>query len=238
MIRIEALEKKFGKLQALKGIGVQYHAGECIALIGPNGCGKTTLIKSILGLVVPDKGSIHVNGMDIRKQWRYRSQIGYMAQIGRYPDNMTIGQVFRMITDIRQLGEISETDLYHTYQLEGMLGKRMSTLSGGTRQKVSAALAFYFDTPVYILDEPTAGLDPLSSERLKEKILKEKAKGKLIIITSHILSELDEVVSHVSFMQEGQMIFHKSLEQLKEESGEQKLSKMIARFMLLHAQHD
>jgi len=107
----------------------------------------------------------------------------------------------------------------------------MRTLSGGTRQKVSAAIAFLFNPPVLILDEPTAGLDPLSSEMLKEKILREKKKGKLILITSHILSDLDELTTHVMYLQEGKMQFLKNIETLREDTGEIKLGKAIARIM-------
>ncbi len=108
----------------------------------------------------------------------------------------------------------------------------MRTLSGGTTQKVSGVLAFMFDPDVLILDEPTAGLDPLSSEELKEKIIKEKEKGKLVLITSHILSEPDDLITEVFYMQEGKLLFHKKLSALKEETGEVKLSKAIAKIML------
>jgi Cu-processing system ATP-binding protein len=107
----------------------------------------------------------------------------------------------------------------------------MRTLSGGTRQKVSAALAFLFDPPILILDEPTAGLDPLSSEILKEKIIQEKKKNKLILITSHVLSDLEELTSHIMYLQEGKLQFIKDLETLQEETGEIKLSKASAKLM-------
>ena len=108
----------------------------------------------------------------------------------------------------------------------------MRTLSGGTRQKVSAALAFLFNPDVLILDEPTAGLDPVASEILKEKIITEKTKGKLILITSHILSELDELVTQVIYMQDGTLRFHKDITELRADTGQQKLSKAIASVML------
>lgn len=107
----------------------------------------------------------------------------------------------------------------------------MRTLSGGTRQKVSAALAFLFDPAVLILDEPTAGLDPVASEILKEKIIMEKEKGKLVLITSHILSELDDLVTRIIYMQDGKLLFHKSIEALRQDTGENKLSKAIASVM-------
>lgn len=232
MIIATNVSKQFGKLKALDDVSVNCSKGECIALIGPNGSGKTTIIKSILGMVVPDSGFITFNGKNILHDWNYRKHIGYMPQIGRYPDNMSIGQVLDMMKDIRHnRNNVLDEELIETFELKSMFSKRMRTLSGGTRQKVSASLAFLFNPDVLILDEPTAGLDPLSSELLKEKIIKEKTKGKLILITSHILSELDDLVTQVVYMQDGKLRFHKTIHDLQEETGETKLNKAIASVM-------
>ena len=233
MIIASNVSKQFGKLKALDDVSVTCVKGECIALIGPNGCGKTTLIKSILGMVVCDSGFITFNGKNIKHHWQYRENIGYMPQIGRYPENMSIGQVLNMMKDIRgKKDDMPDTELIARFGLNNILNKRMRTLSGGTRQKVSAALAFLFNPEVLILDEPTAGLDPVSSEILKEKIISEKNKGKLVLITSHVLSELDDLISQVIYMQDGKLCFHKSIRSLQEETGEEKLSKAIASIML------
>src|SRR6476660_4684706 len=231
MIIENNLKKSFGRLKALEDISLSCNEGECIALIGPNGSGKTTFIKCLLGMVVPDSGFITFAGKNIIHDWKYRSKIGYMPQIGRYPDNMTIAQVLDMMKDIRKHQKTDET-LIEALGLKDILHKRMRTLSGGTRQKVSASLAFLFDSEVLILDEPTAGLDPVSSEILKEKITREKNKGKLILITSHVLSELDDLITEVIYMQEGNMKFHTTLDKLKETTGEEKLSKAIAKVMI------
>ena len=232
MIIATNLTKRFGKLKALDDVSVNCGKGECIALMGPNGSGKTTFIKCILGMVVPDSGFITFNDKNILHDWQYRYHIGYMPQIGRYPENMTIGQVIKMIKDIRhQHNKNFDEELIKNFGLDGILKKRMRTLSGGTRQKVSASLAFLFDSDVLILDEPTAGLDPVSSEILKEKIKAEIKKGKLILITSHILSDLDELVTQVMYMQEGKLLFHKNIHALRSETGEQKLSKAIVNVM-------
>jgi len=210
MITLTNISKRFGKLKALDQVNLQFLKGECIALIGPNACGKTTLIKSILGMVVPSEGTILFNSNNISKDWKYRSQVGYMPQIGRYPDNMTIRQIIKMMKDIRKTENINlDEELIQKFDLPAILDKRMRTLSGGTRQKVSASLAFLFSPDVLILDEPTAGLDPVSSEILKEKIIKEKTSGKLIIITSHVLSELDDLITQIVYMHEGKVKFHK-----------------------------
>jgi Cu-processing system ATP-binding protein len=230
MISIENINKRFRKLQALDGINARFDKGQVIALIGPNGSGKTTLIKSILGLVRPDNGLICFDGKPINESVEYRRNIGYMPQIGRYPDNMKIGQLFSMIRNIRE-DKLLDEELYYRFKLDTILDKSMRSLSGGTRQKLSAALAFLFNADVLILDEPTAGLDPLSSEILKEKIITEKQKGKLILITSHVLTDLEEITTDVIYLQDGRIIFNKTMSQLVEETGEQKLSKAIAWLM-------
>jgi Cu-processing system ATP-binding protein len=232
MIQIKNLKKRFKRLQVLDNISVLFCSGQVVSLIGPNGSGKTTLIKSILGMVKPDEGEIFINQQLVNNDPQYRSHIGYMPQIGRYPDNMKVGQLFRMLKDIRMKTEADlDTDLLVKFNLVSIFDKPMRTLSGGTRQKVSAALAFYFNPGILILDEPTAGLDPLSSEILKEKIIEEKRKRKLILITSHVLSDLDDLITHVMYLQEGRMIFLKNITQLQQETGEGKLGKAIARVM-------
>lgn len=231
MIELINIRKKYNNLEVLKGVSANFKQSECIALIGPNGCGKTTLIKSILGMVIPNSGVINFNGKSIKGEINYRHQIGYMPQIGRYPENMSIGQIFEMMKELRASNRPLDEDLFKEYRLQDILNKRMRTLSGGTTQKVSAALAFMFNPSVYILDEPTAGLDPIASEILKEKMLLEKSKGKLILITSHLLSDLEDLVSEIVFMQEGELRIHQTISELKNNTGEQKIAKAIAKIL-------
>ncbi|HPI79866.1 MAG TPA: ABC transporter ATP-binding protein [Cyclobacteriaceae bacterium] len=174
---------------------------------------------------------MEVDGESIKGQWAYREKIGYMPQIGRYPDNMTIGQLFAMIKDLRADCKTIDEELIEGFGLDKLMNKRMHTLSGGTRQKVSAALAFLFDPKVFILDEPTAGLDPLAVEVIKEKILKQMGPDKTFIITSHILSDLDDLSSHALYLDNGSLIYNDSIALLKEETGEIRLGKAIATIM-------
>lgn len=236
MIKVQHLSKKFGALKVLDQVNLNCEQGACIALIGPNGCGKTTLIKCILGMVIPTQGKILFKGEDIAKTFQYRQHIGYMPQIGRYPDHMSIGQILDMIKAIRQSHVIDE-ELIQSFRLNQMFNKKMCTLSGGTTQKVSATIAFLFNPDVLILDEPTAGLDPLSADILKEKIVNEKQKGKLILITSHLLSELDDLITQIVYMQDGQINFHKSIDALRHETGQEKISKAIST-VLTRMNHD
>ena len=227
MIVLKEISKKFGKFQALENVNLHLKEGECVALIGPNGCGKTTLIKSILGMVVPDSGIIYFDGKSTRGDDSYRRHIGYMPQIGRYPDNMTIGQVVDMIRTVRNYPHATDNDLFREFDLESMSSKKMRTLSGGTVQKVSATLAFLFSPKVLILDEPTAGLDPLAAEILKQKIIAKRNEGCLILITSHLLNELEDLVTQVAYMQSGKLAFHEQVDTLKLKSGHPTVSKSI-----------
>ena len=231
MIKIKNLTKKFNKFTALQNIDLECKKGHSIAFIGPNGCGKTTLIKCILGLNVVESGDILVNGNSVKNDFLYREKIGYMPQIGKYPENMTIGQTIKMIQDNRKNVENIDTVLLEAFELPKLYDKKMSTLSGGTTQKVSAVLAFMFHPEIIILDEPTAGLDPLASEILKNKIIKERNNGKLIIITSHLLSELDDMVNEIVFINEGKILVHQSVEDLKTETQQTKISDAITNIL-------
>lgn len=231
MIKIKNLTKKFNKFTALQNIDLECKKGHSIAFIGPNGCGKTTLIKCILGLNVVESGDILVNGNSVKNDFLYREKIGYMPQIGKYPENMTIGQTIKMIQNNRKNVENIDTELLEAFELPKLYDKKMSTLSGGTTQKVSAVLAFMFHPEIIILDEPTAGLDPLASEILKNKIIKERNNGKLIIITSHLLSELDDMVNEIVFINEGKILVHQSVEDLKTETQQTKISDAITNIL-------
>lgn len=231
MINVSDLSKRFGRLDVLNSVNLEFKANRSYAMIGPNGSGKTTLIKCILGMVLPDKGEITFNGKSIKNDWLYRNNIGYMPQTGRYPDQVRIGQLFDMMRDLRHSEVGTDDDLIREFKLDQMKDKRMHTLSGGTRQKVSASLAFLFDPALLILDEPTAGLDPLAVEVLKAKIHAARDKNKTFLITSHIMSDLDELTSHVVYLEEGDVLYNDSIDLLKEATGEIKLGRAIANIM-------
>ncbi|MBL9152869.1 MAG: ABC transporter ATP-binding protein [Verrucomicrobiales bacterium] len=238
MIAATGISKSFGRVRALDEFTVKMPAGRAFSLIGPNGSGKTTFLKCLLGTVIPDRGTLTLDGHDLLASPEPRGRIGYMPQIGRYPDNLRVGQIFEMLTEIRDAGGGAprrDTELIEAFDIEKIAQKPMRTLSGGTRQKVSACVAFLFNPDVLVLDEPTAGLDPVSVEILKEKVLAERKRGKLILLTSHILSDLDEITTDVLFLIEGRLRFSRPLDELRAESGEEKLGRLIARIMLEEA---
>ena len=227
MIQVENLDKKFGKNQVLSGLNLEIEKGGIFAVLGPNGSGKTTLIKSILGMVVPNKGNIAVGGTSIKKNWKYRKEIDYLPQIANFPGNLKVKELIRMIKDLRQMPS-REEQLIELFQLDPFLDKKLSTLSGGTKQKVNLVLAFMFNSPLLILDEPTTGLDPASLIRLKELIQKEKAEGKTILITSHIMQFVAEVADVIVYLLEGKIYFKGSIQELKEKTEQTDLEHAIA----------
>lgn len=228
MIEVVNLKKSFGKLNVLKGINLSLKKGHVIAVMGPNGSGKTTFLKSLVGLVIPDSGEVLIDGKSIKNDWKYRENIGYMPQIARYPENLKVKELIEMVKDIRGSKSELDEELIDLLKISNISEKTMVTLSGGNKQRVSAVLAFLFNQDVVILDEPTAGLDPVSSEHVKSKILKEKEKGKLVIVTSHIISEVEEIADRVIYIFEGNIHIDNTVEEIKSKTNEVRLSKAIA----------
>ena len=228
MITIKNLNKSYGKQHVLHDINLPLEQGQCIGFVGPNGCGKTTLMKCILGLVTPQSGEVLVNGMNVQENQSYRQHIGFMQQNSCFPENMSVRETFRTIQDVRGTNTGLDKELYDAYEIES-IAEKTKTLSGGTSQKVNAALAFLFNPDILILDEPTASLDPLAANILKEKIVKEK--NKLVFITSHILSELEGIVTHIIFMEEGHILFFKPVDQLLKESQQDNVSQAVMYYL-------
>ncbi len=234
MIEIKELHKRFGKNPVLKGIDLEIGKGGIFAILGPNGSGKTTLIKSILGMVIPQSGTITLNGGKIKDQWKYRKDIDYLPQIANFPNNLTVQELIRMIKDLRSKESADDNRLITLFHLEPYLNKKLGTLSGGTKQKVNIVLTFMFNSPLIILDEPTTGLDPVSLIRLKGLIHAEKEKGKTILITSHIMSFVEEVANEIVFLLEGKIYFKGSISELKSKTDQHDFEHAIASILKDH----
>lgn len=227
MITIENLHKAFKRNQVLKGVDLTFDQGGITAVLGPNGSGKTTLIKSILGMVIPDQGTILINNENIKGKWKYRDKIDYLPQIARFPENLFVKELFEMVQDLRSSKGNNE-ELIELFELQPFLDKRLGHLSGGTRQKVNIIQSLMFDSPIIILDEPTSGLDPVAMLHLKDLIRKEKEKGKTILVTTHIMSFVEDIANDVVFLLEGKIHFHGSLKQLKSRYQQTTVERAIA----------
>lgn len=231
MIEVINLKKSFGNLSVLKGMNLMIPHGQATGIVGPNGAGKTTLIKTLLGLVKPDSGTIRVKDTTLNGDWLYRKDIGYMPQVARYPENMKVFELLDFIKGLREQEAIYEQELIDQFNLEPELNKALRTLSGGNRQKVGATLAMMFNPDILFFDEPTAGLDPRSSHKFKQRVEAEKNNGKTVIITSHIMSEMEQLVDHVIFILDGKIRYYGTMKELLDQSKEDRLEAAIASMM-------
>lgn len=228
MIEIKDLHKKFGRNEVLKGIDLTIARGGIFSVLGPNGSGKTTLIKAVLGMVIPDSGTISIEGENLKNNYKYRNDIDYLPQIANFPENLNVSELIAMIKDMRSAKNTNEEELIEMFKLQPFLNKKLSRLSGGTKQKVNIVLAFMFNSPLIILDEPTNGLDPISHLRLKNLINSEKEKGKTILITSHILSFVEQISDEIVFLLEGKIYFKGSISELKTKTNQPDFEQAIA----------
>ena len=229
-LKITNLHKSVGKLNVLEGFQLELDRPGIAAILGPNGSGKTTLIKSILGMVIPDKGEIEVMGESILGKHAYREQIDYLPQIARFPENLRVHEVIDMVKNLRKKS-VQDEEMIAFFGLEDQLEKRLGQLSGGTRQKINLVLACMFDSPIMILDEPTAGLDPVAVIKLKGLLNREKAKGKLILITTHIMSFVEEMSDRLIFLLNGNVLVNDTLVSLKTRFGQKSVEQIIADLM-------
>lgn len=225
---IHDVHKSFDQVPVLAGVDLTFYPAQTTAIVGPNGAGKTTLIKCILGLTHPDRGQFRVMDNDVRHGVSYRKQIGYMPQHPHFPENLTGHELMAMIRRLRGMDSTVDTSLLRTLRLEGEMDKPFRVLSGGTRQKISALLAFLFDPPILILDEPTAGLDPVSSSAMKDIIRNRRESGACTILTSHVLADLEELADRIVFLLDGRIRFDGKLEDLRLLTGHDRLERAIA----------
>jgi Cu-processing system ATP-binding protein len=230
MVDIQQLYKSFGQVDVLQGINLKLDQQGIIAILGPNGSGKTTLIKSMLGMVIPQKGKIFIDEEQVIGQWKYRDRISYMPQIANFPQNIKVSELIDMIKNLRSETSLDE-QLINLFKLGPFLDKKLGNLSGGTRQKVNIVLTFMFDSPLIILDEPTTGLDPVALIYLKKLIAEERDKGKMILITTHIMNLVEEIADRVIFLLDGNIYFDGTVATLKENTGQSNLERAIAEIL-------
>lgn len=231
MVEARSLRKRFGRLVVLDGVDLQFSRNRVTAIVGPNAAGKTTLIKTILGLIRADDGTITIDGKSIENDHTYRSRIGYMPQIARFPDNLNATDLFEMLKTLRGPSTHVDDRLIDAFGLATEVSKPLRTLSGGTRQKINAVMAFLFNPDLLILDEPTAGLDPVASGVLKSRIIEDRGAGKTFIVTSHIMSELEELADDVIFLNEGRVAFAGPVDDIKTLTRQTNLERAIASMM-------
>lgn len=231
LVEVRGLRKAYGARRVLHDVNLDVARGAVTAVIGPNGAGKTTLNKILLGLVRPDSGTLDFDGADMVREIQHRERFGYMPQMARFPENFSARDVLALLTDLRGSSRTRDESLLDALALPTFLDQPVRSLSGGQRQRLNAAAAFLFSPDLLLLDEPTAGLDPLASGILKDKIREVRDEGRAILITSHVLSELEEFTDVVVFLHEGEVRWSGPLPLLLERTGGTTLERAIAALM-------
>ena len=203
-LEISDLKKSYGRKKVLRRVDLTCSPGSITAVLGPNGSGKSTLIRCILGLNIPDSGSVEVFGANAVGQSGYRRHIGYMPQHPSFPENLTVAEILHLVERVR--GRKADSSLCSVLEVDGFFGQRWKTLSGGMKQRVNAFIALVFDAPLLVFDEPTASLDPASRLKFMDLIRREKARGKTLLISTHLLDDIRETADHLLFLNNGNAV--------------------------------
>lgn len=215
MIRIENLTKKFGSFTAVNNVSLEIMKGEVYAFLGPNGSGKTTTLKSIMGLVVPTSGRIFVDGVEIRDNLTETKRLfSYLPQRIVFPDNLTAREIIRFYAKIRKLDESKVDEALALSGFNGFTNKFVNEFSGGMIQRLGLTIIAMSDAPIIILDEPTVNLDPHGVKRFREFIREQKRKRKTIIFSTHLLSEVEQIADHVGIFLGGKLIAEEAIDNL------------------------
>jgi ABC-2 type transport system ATP-binding protein len=220
MIMIENLSKYYGKVKGVDGISLEVKEGEIMAFLGPNGAGKTTTIKCILGLIKPTKGRITVKGMEIGKNEKeIKRLIGYLPQRIAFPENMTGYEVLKLFSRIRGVHKDRVEQILSIVGLSADSRRKVTEYSGGMVQRLGIAVALLSDPPILILDEPTISLDPEGAYQVKKLIFELHKSGKTIILSTHILSDIEELAGRIAIFHRGKIIEVDSLPNLSKKIG-------------------
>lgn len=205
-LSIRELAKRYDSIKAIQGVSFDVAAGEIFGLIGPNGAGKSTTLECILGLCIPDSGSISIRGVDIREDSSIAKRIiGAQLQSSGLPDAMTARQALKLCSSFYHRAARPE-ELIERFRLSEKADSRYSSLSGGQRQRVALALAFVNEPEIVVLDEPTAGLDPLARRELHELIVSQRSEGCTVIFSTHDLDEASNLCDRVAMINHGVVI--------------------------------
>lgn len=215
IVKIAQLSKNFGKTTALKEVSFEVYPGEVVGFIGPNGAGKSTTIRIMLGLLKKSGGTVTLFGKDA---WQdslvIHESVAYVPGDLALWENLTGGQTIDLLMKLHSKGnQAKKEELVQKFQLD--LSKKVKSYSKGNRQKVGLIAALAVDCELYILDEPTSGLDPLMESVFQDEVARLKAEQKAVLLSSHILSEVERLADRVVIIQEGRVVESGTLEQLR-----------------------
>lgn len=216
-IEINQLTKKFGTLTALDSVDLKLEKGQIVGLLGPNGSGKTTLIKLMNGLLTPTSGSIRINGMEPGVDTK--KIVAYLPDRNALPDYMTTTQLMNLYGDF-----FEDFDSAKAEKMIRDLGidmkQQMKKMSKGTKEKLQLCLVMARKAEVYLLDEPIGGVDPATRDYILRTIISNYNEDAVVIISTHLISDIESVLDDVVFIKEGRVVLHSSADEIREENGE------------------
>lgn len=215
MIEIISLSKSYGNKKILNRLNAKFEEGLIHGILGPNGCGKTTLIKSMLGLVHIPEGEVLLNGVPLKN---CREKVSWLPQHPEAPHNTTPRELFDFIQDLRGEKAVFKENLIQEFDFASEMGKPLKALSGGNFQKCFLIATLMFDVPLIILDEPTVGLDPVAAAHFK-KILAARAHTTTVLLISHITSEIEQLSDKVHFLLDGRWAYSGLVQELESQTG-------------------
>ena len=221
-IEIQNLTKKFGDFTALNEVSLTVESGETVALLGPNGSGKTTALKCLVGLTIPTSGRISIGDHDLRSDSHQAKQLmSYLPQRVAFHDQLTAREVLQFYCRLRRLPEqrIDETFATPTFHFNGFSDRAVSQFSGGMVQRLGLAVACLPNAPILVLDEPTSSLDPKGAIQFRQFLASLKRAGKTIVFSSHTLNEVVQLADRVAIMVEGRLVALEPVSALQHESS-------------------
>ncbi len=230
------LVKRYGDVEALRGLTFRIKPGDIYGLIGPNGAGKTTTIKILVGLLSPDKGIARIYGYDVvREREKALRLVGYVPESPVVFQNLTIEEFIRFIASLRGIdqNDVSDKLSYYleVFDLKDKQYKLMSELSRGMVQKVLVTAAFIVKPRVLIMDEPMAGMDPESQYVFKEEVKKLVSQGVTVLISSHLLDMVERFCTRVGIIYKGRLLAEGTIEEIKRQVTEKPESTLEEAFL-------
>ena len=231
MITIKNLSKSYHHQKVLDRVELTIPQESIFALLGPNGSGKTTLLKSLLGIVRPAPNTeIILNQHSVFGSKAFKEQVGYMPQFPKFLPHLTVKEIISLFEKLRKKKGLHKDVLIRDLEMDSFWTKPFGELSGGMAQKVNILCCFMFDPLLFILDEPTLGLDPQITFYLKRLILKKKESGKTVLFTSHIMSEVEELADQMALLVEGKIYAVISPNELKKQKNAASLEVALNQF--------